>query len=65
MLFLGLMQVLTEENVIALRKSVQTLTKTLENVESISGDVGGLTGDSKVKSHFKQLVEALSRIVSD
>ena len=50
---------------IALRRSVQTLTKTLDNVEGISGDLGGVTGDSKVKSHFKQLVEALSRIVSD
>ena len=49
----------------ALRESVLTLTKTLENIESITGDVGGLTGDSKVKSHVKQLIEALSRIVSD
>ena len=60
-----IVQILTEENVAALRDSVRTLTKTLENVESITGDVGGLTGDSKVTSHFKQLVEALSRIVSD
>lgn len=56
---------LTEENVRALKDSVRTLTKTLENIEAISGDVGGVTGDSKVKSHVKQLVEALSRIISD
>ena len=59
------MQVLTEENVKSLRDSIQTLTKTLENIEGITGDVGGVTGDGKVKSNFKQLVEALSRIVAD
>ena len=59
------LQVLTEDNVRALRESIQTLTKTLENIENITGDVGGVTGDSKVKSHVKQLIEALSRIISD
>ena len=59
------MQVLTEENVKALRDSIQTLTKTLDNIESITGDVGGVTSDGKVKSNFKQLIEALSRIVAD
>jgi len=58
-------QVLTEENVKALRDSIQTLTKTLDNIESITGDVGGVTGDGKVKSNFKQLIEALSRIIAD
>ena len=58
-------QVLTEENVKSLRDSIQTLTKTLDNIEGITGDVGGVTGDGKVKSNFKQLVEALSRIVAD
>ena len=58
-------QVLTDDNVSALRDSVVTLTKTLEHIESISGDVGGLTGDSKVRGNLKQLIEALSRLVSD
>ena len=58
-------QVLTEENVRALRESVKTLTRTLEHVESISGDVGGLTGDGRVKANVRQLIEALSRITSD
>ena len=44
----GRPQVLTQENVRALRESVVTLTKTLEHIENITGDVGGLTGDSKV-----------------
>ena len=56
-------QVLTEDNVRALRDAVMTLTKTLEHIESISGDVGGITGDGKVKTNVKQLIEALSRIV--
>ena len=61
----SIIQVLTEENVKSLRDSIQTLTKTLENIEGITGDVGGVTGDGKVKSNFKQLIEALSRIVAD
>ena len=56
-------QVLTEDNVRALRDAVMTLTRTLEHIESISGDVGGITGDGKVKTNVKQLIEALSRIV--
>ena len=60
-----MLQVLTDENVKALRDSVVTLTKTLEHIEGITGDVGGLTGDSKVKGNIRQLVEALSRLVSD
>ena len=60
-----LLQVLTEENVKALRESVVTLTRTLEHIEGITGDVGVLTGDSKVKGNVRQLVEALSRIVAD
>lgn len=59
------MQVLTSENVRALRNSILTLTRTMEHIEGISGDVSGLTGDTKVKTHVRQLVEALSRIVAD
>ena len=58
-------QVLTPDNVASLRDSVATLTRTLEHIEGISGDVGGLTGDSKTKHNVKQLVESLSRIVAD
>jgi hypothetical protein len=49
----------------ALRESVHTLTSTLENIEKISGDVGVMTGDNVVKSNIKQLIEALSRLVTD
>ncbi len=56
---------LTEDNIKAIRESVLTLTKTLGHIESISGDIGGVTGDNKVKGNIKQLIEALSRIVAD
>ena len=58
-------EVLTENNVKALRESVQTLTKTLQHIERITGDMGGLTSDKRVTSNLKQLIEALSRIVVD
>ncbi len=56
---------LTENNVKALRESVQTLTKTLQHIERITGDLGGLTSDKRVTANLKQLIEALSRIVVD
>lgn len=56
---------LTEDNVEALRSSVTVLTRTLEHVEAISGDVGALTADSRVKANLKQLIEALSRLSID
>ena len=58
-------EVLTEGNVQALRESVQTLTKTLQHVERITGDLGGLTSDKRVTANLKQLIEALSRLVTD
>lgn len=58
-------QVLTTDNVKALRDSVLTLTKTLQHIEGITGDLGGFTGDARNKSNLKQLIEALSRIVAD
>jgi len=58
-------EVLTENNVLALRESVQTLTKTLQHVERITGDLGGLTSDKRVTTNLKQLIEALSRLVTD
>ena len=58
-------EVLTENNVKALRESVQTLTKTLQHVEKITGDLGTMTSDKKVTNNLKQLIEALSRLVVD
>jgi len=58
-------EVLTPGNVRALRDAVGALCRTLEHVEGIAGDVGGLTGDGRVRGNLKQLIEALSRIVAD
>ncbi|PSC74041.1 TRIGALACTOSYLDIACYLGLYCEROL chloroplastic [Micractinium conductrix] len=58
-------EVLTENNVKSLRESVQTLTKTLQHIERITGDLGGLTSDKRVTANLKQLIEALSRLVVD
>ncbi|KAK9829546.1 hypothetical protein WJX72_006404 [[Myrmecia] bisecta] len=58
-------EVLTPENVRALRDSIVTLTKCAENLETVTSDFAGVTGDAKVKTHLKQLIEALSRVVSD
>ena len=34
-------------------------------VRVCAGDLGGVTGDKRVTSNLKQLIEALSRIVAD
>lgn len=57
--------ILTEENLVLLRESVGTLVNTLKNIESISGSVSGLTGDSATQANIKQLIQSLSRIIVD
>ncbi|XP_024390335.1 protein TRIGALACTOSYLDIACYLGLYCEROL 2, chloroplastic [Physcomitrium patens] len=57
--------VLTSDNTELLRDSVSTLTKTLKHVESISKDVSGVTGDAKTRNNLRQLIESLSRLVTD
>lgn len=57
--------VLTPENRELLRQSVSTLTKTLKNIESISGDVSGITGDAATRHNLKHLVESLSRLLAN
>ena len=57
--------ILTEENLVLLRQSVGTLVNTLKNIESISGSVSGLTGDSATQANIKQLIQSLSRIIVD
>jgi hypothetical protein len=57
--------VLTDENVRALRSSVQTLCRTLEHVESISADMGSFSRDAGVQRNLKTLIQALSRIIEE
>lgn len=58
-------EVLTQDNVDALRQSVLTLTKTLEHIESISGNIGTVTSDGGVQKNIRQIIEALSRMIAD
>eukprot|EP01025_Chloroclados_australasicus_P034030 TRINITY_DN3484_c1_g1_i1.p2 TRINITY_DN3484_c1_g1~~TRINITY_DN3484_c1_g1_i1.p2 ORF type:complete len:390 (+),score=24.42 TRINITY_DN3484_c1_g1_i1:46-1170(+) len=57
--------VLDESNVQALREAVTSLTKTLKHIEGIAGDVGAMTGDDRVRSSMRQIIEALGRLVED
>lgn len=58
-------EILTSENTELLRQSISTLTKTLKHVESISEDVSGLTGDAGTRYNLRQLIESLSRLMTD
>lgn len=58
-------EVLTDDNIKALRQSVLTLCRTLEHVESIGSDVSLFTRDSTVQRNLRTLVQALSRMVDE
>jgi hypothetical protein len=49
----------------ALRGAVGTVCKTLEHMESISGDVSGLTADSSTQRNLRTLIEALGRLIEE
>lgn len=55
--------ILTPENTQLLRESVSTLIMTLKNIESISGDISGVTGDAATRHNLKQLIDSLSRLL--
>ncbi|KAH9559109.1 hypothetical protein CY35_06G042000 [Sphagnum magellanicum] len=57
--------VLTSENRHLLQDSVSTLSKALKQVESISADVSSVTGDARTRHNLRQLIETLSRLVTD
>jgi len=57
--------VLTSENRHLLQDSVSTLSKALKQVESISADVSSVTGDARTRHNLQQLIETLSRLVTD
>eukprot|EP00873_Tetraselmis_striata_P038594 jgi/Tetstr1/458858/TSEL_004367.t1 len=58
-------EVLTPENVAALRNSVLTLTKTLEHIEGISGGIDEISSKTGVQKNIRQIIEAFSRILDD
>ncbi|KAK4360838.1 hypothetical protein RND71_019790 [Anisodus tanguticus] len=53
--------VMTPENTELIRKSIYTLVFTLKNVENISSDILGLTGDEAMGRNLKMLIKSLSR----
>ncbi|CAM6075811.1 unnamed protein product [Sphagnum tenellum] len=57
--------VLTSENRHLLQDSVSTVSKALKEVESISADVSSVTGDARTRHNLRQLIETLSRLVTD
>jgi len=57
--------ILTPENTELLRQSVGTLTRTLQHVEAVSGDVASVTGDPATRLHLRQLIQSLSRLVEN
>lgn len=57
--------VLTDDNKDALRGAVQTLTRTLNHVEGISGSVSSLSQEPATQRNLRTLIEALSRLVDE
>ncbi|KAK4347688.1 hypothetical protein RND71_034027 [Anisodus tanguticus] len=55
--------VMTPENTELIRKSIYTLVFTLKNVENISSDILGFTGDEATRRNLKMLIKSLSRLL--
>ncbi|CAH9101355.1 unnamed protein product [Cuscuta europaea] len=55
--------VMTPENTELMRKSIYTMVFTLKNIERISSDVLGFTGDEATRRNLKLLIKSLSRLL--
>lgn len=55
--------IMTPENTELIQKSIYTLIFTLKNVESISSDILGFTGDEATRRNLKLLIKSLSRLL--
>ncbi|XP_048433386.1 protein TRIGALACTOSYLDIACYLGLYCEROL 2, chloroplastic-like isoform X1 [Pyrus x bretschneideri] len=55
--------VMTPENTEQIQKSVYTLIFTLKNIENISSDILGFTGDEATRKNIKLLIKSLSRLL--
>ncbi|KAK7385877.1 hypothetical protein VNO78_31812 [Psophocarpus tetragonolobus] len=53
--------IMTPENTELVQKSINTLSFTLKNIENISKDIVGFTGDEITKRNLKLLIQNLSR----
>ncbi|KAJ6370492.1 hypothetical protein OIU76_028718 [Salix suchowensis] len=54
--------ILTPENTELIKKSIYSLIFTLKNIENISSDILGLTGDEATRRNLKALIKSLSSI---
>ncbi|CAN6885011.1 unnamed protein product [Brassica oleracea] len=52
--------IMTPENTELIQKSIYTLVYTLKNVESISSDILGFTGDEATRKNLKLLIKSLN-----
>ncbi|KAJ0983999.1 hypothetical protein J5N97_002355 [Dioscorea zingiberensis] len=55
--------VVSPENAELIRQSIFTLIFTLKNLESISSDLSGFTGDETTRQNIKLLIKSLSRLL--
>lgn len=55
--------IMTPENTELIRKSIYTLIFTLKNIENISSDIVGFTGDEATRKNLKLLIKSLSRLL--
>ncbi|VFQ72458.1 unnamed protein product [Cuscuta campestris] len=55
--------VMTPENTELMRNWLNTLVFTLKNIENISSDVLGFTGDEATRRNLKMLIKSLSRLL--
>lgn len=55
--------IMTPENTELIRKSVYSLIFTLKNIENISSDILGFTGDEATRKNLKLLIKSLSRLI--
>ncbi|KAK1375740.1 protein TRIGALACTOSYLDIACYLGLYCEROL 2, chloroplastic [Heracleum sosnowskyi] len=55
--------IMTPENTELIQKSIYTLIFTLKNIESISSDIVGFTGDEATRRNLKLLIKSLSRLL--
>ena len=57
--------ILTDENQEALRQSITIMTKTLQHMEKVSGDISSVSGDPATRMMPRHLIQCLSVLVDD
>uniref|UniRef100_A0A5B6YJN7 Uncharacterized protein n=2 Tax=Davidia involucrata TaxID=16924 RepID=A0A5B6YJN7_DAVIN len=55
--------IMTPKNTELIQKSIYSLIFTLKNIENISSDILGFTGDEATRQNLKLLIKSLSRIL--